>query len=136
MGDLDPDRGTPVLPSNATPAEVVDAYFTAFAARDFDRLRECLSDGAFSHRSPIAAIDDADTYAAYMSRIGPVLEGLERRRTFVDGDEVCAIVEYRIRLSELMKVSVATWFRVAGGRITAIENFFDATEYRRMIEIP
>jgi len=124
-----------VLPSNATPAEVVDAYFAAFAARDFDRLRECLNDGAFSHRSPIAAIDDADTYAAYMSRIGPVLEGLERRRTFVDGDEVCAIVEYRIRLSELMKVSVATWFRTAGGRIAAIETFFDATEYRRMIEL-
>jgi ketosteroid isomerase-like protein len=125
-----------VLPWNATPAEVVDAYFTAFAARDFDRLRECLSDGAFSHRSPIAAIDDADTYAAYMSRIGPVLESLERRRTFVDGDEVCAIVDYRIRISELMHAPVVSWFRVANGRIAAIETFFDATEYRRMIEIP
>ena len=124
-----------MLPSNATPAEVVDAYFAAFAARDFDALRGCLSDGPFSHCSPIAAIDDADTYAAYMSRIGPVLEGLDRRRTFVDGDEVCAIVDYRIRISELMEVPAATWFRVAGGRIVAIEAFFDATEYRRMIEV-
>ena len=124
-----------MLPSNATPADVVDAYFAAFADRDFDRLRDCLTDGAFSHRSPIAAIDDADTFAAYMSRIGPVLEGLQRRRTFVDGDEVCAIVDYRIRLSELMLVPVVTWFKTGGGRIVAIETFFDATEYRRMIEI-
>lgn len=124
-----------MLPQTATPAEVVDAYFAAFAARDFDALRDCLSDGPFSHRSPIAAIDDADTFAAYMSRIGPVLEGLDRRRTFVDGDEVCAIVDYRIRISELMHASVVTWFRVAGGRIVAIETFFDATEYRRMIEV-
>ena len=124
-----------MLPSNATPADVVDAYFAAFADRDFDRLRDCLTDGAFSHRSPIAAIDDADTFAAYLSRIGPVLEGLQRRRTFVDGDEVCAIVDYRIRLSELMLVPVVTWFKTGGGRIVAIETFFDATEYRRMIEI-
>jgi limonene-1,2-epoxide hydrolase len=70
-----------------------------------------------------------------MSRIGPVLEGLDRRRTFVDGDEVCAIVDYRIRLSELMQASVVSWFRVEAGRIVSIENFFDATEYRRMIEV-
>jgi limonene-1,2-epoxide hydrolase len=114
---------------------VVDSYFAAFAARDFDALRVCLTDGPFSHRSPIAAINDADTFAAYMSRIGPVLEGLERRRTFVDGDEVCAIVDYRIRISELMQVPVVSWFRIASGRIVAIESFFDATEYRRMIEI-
>jgi limonene-1,2-epoxide hydrolase len=124
-----------VLSSNATPAEVVDAYFAAFSARDFDAMRACLTDGSFSHRSPIAAINDPDTYAAYMSRIGPVLEGLDRRRTFVDGDEVCAIVHYRIRLSELMQASVVSWFRVEAGRIVSIENFFDATEYRRMIEV-
>jgi ketosteroid isomerase-like protein len=40
-----------------------------------------------------------------------------------------------MRLSELMVVPVAIWFRVAGGRIRSIETFFDATEYRRMIEI-
>lgn len=124
-----------MLPLNATPTEVVDAYFAAFVARDFDAMRACLTDGPFSHRSPIAAIDDADTYAAYMSRIGPVLEGIDRRRTFVNGDEVCAIVDYRIRLSELMEAPVVAWFRVAGGRIVAIETFFDATEYRRMIEV-
>ena len=124
-----------MLSPNATPAEVVDAYFAAFAARDFDALRACLTDGQFKHRSPIAAIDDADTFAAYMSRIGPVLEGLERRRTFIDGQDVCAIVEYRIRISELMQAPVVTWFRVADGRIVSIETFFDATEYRRMVEV-
>jgi len=118
-----------------TPAQVVDAYFDAMADRDFDRLRTCLADTGFTHRSPLAAIRDADTYAAYVSRVGPVLEGLDRRRTFVDGDEVCAILDYRMRLSELMVVPVAIWFRVAGGRIRSIETFFDATEYRRMIEI-
>ena len=124
-----------VVPSNATPAELVDAYFAAFAARDFDALRACLSDGPFSHRSPIATIKDADTFAAYISRIGPVLEGIARRRTFVDGDEVCAIVDYRIRLSDLMEVPVAIWFKVAGNRIVALETFFDASEYRRMIDV-
>jgi len=118
-----------------TPAEVVDAYFDAMAARDFDRLRTCLADTGFSHRSPIAAIGDPDTYALYISRIGPVLEGLDRRRTFVDGEEVCAILDYRMRLSELMVVPVVIWFRVADGRICSIETFFDATEYRRMIEV-
>ena len=118
-----------------TPVEVVDAYFDAMAARDFDRLRTCLADAGFAHRSPIAAIRDPDTYAAYISRIGPVLESLERRRTFVDGDEVCAILDYRMRLSEVMVIPVVIWFRVTGGRICSIETFFDATEYRRMIDV-
>lgn len=120
---------------SSTPAEVVDAYFDAMAARDFDRLRTCLADSGFSHRSPIAAIRDPDTYAAYISRVGPVLEGLDRRRTFVDGDEVCAILDYRIRLSEVMVVPLVVWFQVVDGRIRSIETFFDASEYRRMIEI-
>ncbi len=124
-----------MLPANATPAEVVDAYFEAFAARDFDRMRGCLADQAFQHRSPIAHISDPDLYAAYMSRIGPVLESLERRRTFIDGDEVCTIVDFRIRISDLMVAPVVMWFRVAAGRIAAIETFYDATEYRRMIEL-
>jgi ketosteroid isomerase-like protein len=34
-----------------------------------------------------------------------------------------------------MEAPVVAWFRVAGGRIVAIETFFDATEYRRMIEV-
>lgn len=118
-----------------SPAQVVDAYFDAMAARDFDRLRTCLSNTRFTHRSPVAAISDPDTYAAYISRVGPVLDGLERRRTFVDGDEVCAILEYRIRLSELIVVPVVLWFRVVNGRIVSIETFFDASEYRQMIGI-
>ena len=124
-----------MLPSNVTPAQVVDSYFAAFAARDFDALRACLTDGPFSHRSPIASIDRADTFAALQTRRDHDACALDRRRTFVDGDEACAIVSYRIRLSDLMEVPVATWFRMAGGRIVAIETFFDATEYRRMIEI-
>lgn len=124
-----------MLPPNPTPAQLVDAYFDAFAARDFDALRACLSDGPFHHRGPITTIDDAETFAAYISRVGPVLDGIERRRTFVSGDEVCAIVDYRIRISELMVVPVAIWFRIAAGRIAAIETFFDASEYRRMLEV-
>ena len=124
-----------MLPPNATSAEVVDAYFAALAARDFEALRACLTDGPFVYSSPIASIADADSFAAHMSRIGPVLEGLERRRTFVDGDEVCAIVEYRVRISDLMRGGVVNWFRIANGRIVSVETFFDATEYRRMTEV-
>ena len=40
-----------------------------------------------------------------------------------------------MRLSEVMVIPVVVWFRVAAGRISSIETFFDATEYRRMIEI-
>ncbi|HEX7043312.1 MAG TPA: nuclear transport factor 2 family protein [Burkholderiales bacterium] len=115
-----------------SPRDVVDEYFAALAARDFEQARRWLADEGFSTRSPIAVFDDADAYIADISRVGPILEGVRRRRTLADGEEVCAIVEYVTHLERRLVSPVAYWIRVRNGRIVTIESFFDASAYAQM----
>lgn len=121
--------------SEATPEQVVDAYFDALGARDFDRVRSYLADEGFTYRSPIAQFDRASDFVRDISRVGPILEGIEHRRTFVDGDEVCRIVNFKTRMDSLQVTPVVHWSKVQRGKIVAIETFFDAREYARLFEV-
>lgn len=118
-----------------TPKQVVDAYFAALGARDFERVRSFLADSGFSYRSPISRFDRATAFVNDISRIGPILESIEHRRTFVDGNEVCCIVDFKTRMDSLQVTPVVHWSRVENGKIVAIETFFDAREYARLFEV-
>ncbi len=116
------------------PREVVEAFMDALAQRDFERAGTFLSRPGFSYRGPTDDFDDADTFIADISRIGPILERIERRRTFVDGEDVCVIYTFYASMPELNKTRVAQWFKVDNGLITGIEVFFDARAYLAMFE--
>ena len=115
--------------------DVVNAYLDAIAARDFARVRELLADEGFSNRSPISTFDDADAFVADISRVGPILERIERRRQFVEGEQVCVIVNYVTHMDQRRVTPVVHWMRIAGGKIAAIETFFDARAYAEMFEL-
>ena len=114
------------------PELVAHAYLDAINARDFDRARHFLADDRFYQRSPIGTFEDADAYVADISRVGAILEGIERRRTFVDGDEVCLMVNYITRMDGRQVTPVVYWMRVDGDKICSIETFFDARGYDEM----
>ena len=116
-----------------TSGRVVAAFIDAIETRDFERAREYLSDTRFSYRSPVSRTDNADTCISLISRIGPILEHIERRRTFVEGSEVCSILHYRTTMENLREVPVVQLATVNAGKITALEVFFDASEYNRML---
>ena len=117
------------------PLEVVDAYFRALAARDFQRVRQLLADRGFTSHSPISEFSDADAYITDIARVGPILEAIERRKTFVDGADVCAIVAYVTRMDRRQVSSVVHWMRVDAGKIVSVETFFDARRYAAMFEV-
>jgi len=122
--------------SPAKPADVVSAFLDAFSARDFERVRNYLSDESFSYQSPIDTFSDADTFIASMSRVGPILERIERTRTFVDGNVVCSVLMVHTTMDMLKGVIVVHVATVVDGRITVLESVFDATEYNKMIVPP
>lgn len=121
--------------SRPTPRQVVDAYFEAFAARDFDRMLAYLSDQRFSYRSPISRFDRAAAFVADISRIGPILEGIEQRKTFCEGRDVCSILDFKVRMGRLQVTPVVHLATVKNSRIVAIETFFDAREYAKLFEV-
>lgn len=114
------------------PAEVVSRYFAALASRDFELMRSLLADEDFRSRSPLSSYRDADAYIANISRVGLILERLLTRKIFVDGADVCTILDFQFRISELQTVVVAQWSTVRRGKIVSIETIFDASEYLAM----
>ena len=121
--------------TSPTAPEIVDAYLAAIAARDFQRARSYLSDRGFSTRSPISTFTSADAYITDISRVGAILERLHRRKTFADGDEVCAIVDYVTHMHQRLVSPVVHLMRVQDGKIVSIESFFDARAYAEMFEL-
>ena len=114
--------------------KIVAAYLDALEDRDFERLRSFLSDSGFSYRSPVSETDDADTFIIIVSRVGPILEGIERVRTFVDGSDVCSILKFRTTMEAIREIPVVQLTTVVAGRIVAMEVFFDASAYNRMFD--
>ena len=118
-----------------TPVAVVNAYLDAFEDRDFERARQYLSDTAFRYHSPVSEADNADAFTINISRIGPILERIERRKVFTQGNEVCIIMHLITTMEHLKDVPVVQLATVVDGWITDMVVFFDASEYNRMFEI-
>ncbi len=118
-----------------SPESVVNAYLDSLEAGDFARVRRCLLDSGFTNRSPISAFDDADAFVADISRVSAILERIERRRMFVNGDEVCVILNYVTHMHKRQVTPVVHWMRLSGDRIASIETFFDARIYEELFQL-
>ena len=119
--------------SQQSPESIVTAFIDAIEARDFECARGYLSGAQFAYRSPVSKVDNADDFISIISRIGPILVKIERRKTFVDGGDVCSILNYRTTMEALKEVPVVQLATVVAGKIISLEAFFDASEYNKMI---
>lgn len=123
------------LVNEPRPEQVVHGWLGAVADRDFERARRYLSDLCFAHTSPISTGANADAYVADISRVGAILESVELRQTFVNGDHVCAIVNYVTHMDKRRVTPVVHLMTVDGDKITSIETFFDARAYAEMFTV-
>jgi len=113
--------------------EVVSALLDAFEAREFEQARDFLSGETFSYQSPIESFSSADEFIASISRVGPILERIERCKTFVNGNDVCSVLKIHTTMDTTNAATVVQVTTVVDGKVTAMEAIFDATEYNKMI---
>jgi hypothetical protein len=114
------------------PEEIVHAYLNAIETRDFSLARHFLANRGFSYRSPVFDFDNADAFIAAISGVGPILERIDRRRTFVADNEVCSILTFVTSWSTPRSTDVVQWVTVEDDKIVAMETFFDGRAYREM----
>lgn len=115
-----------------SPEEIVQAYLDAIESRNFSLARRFLANHGFSYRSPVFDFDNPDAFIASISGVGPILERIERRRTFVAGNEVCNILTFVTNWSTPRTTNVVQWVTVESDKIVAMETFFDGRAYREM----
>ena len=114
------------------PLSIVNAYLAAHLARDYETMRGLLADQGFCYRSPIASFDRADDFIQFAAMSSGIILDREIRKVFVDGEDICHFLTYRIQISEKLSVEAAQWSRVHEGRIQRIEAVFDASVYREL----
>jgi hypothetical protein len=111
---------------------LVEAYLAARDAHDYRRARTFLADRGFVYESPISRFDSADAFLDYIALTSGIILAVETRKVFVDGSDVCHLLNYRVQISEKFAATVVHWATVQGGRIVRIETVFDASEYRKL----
>ena len=110
----------------------IDAYLDALGRGDLAGARACLADSGFSFTAPIGTYADADTFVNRVWGVLGILEGIDRRRRFIDGRDVMDVLVFRTRFDDAERTDIVQWAQVEGGRIQRLELFFDAHDYKSM----
>jgi ketosteroid isomerase-like protein len=112
-------------------ARLAEDFFAAWTGKDFSRARALLHDD-LSFQGPIDSFDDADAYVRAIEGLSQIVTGADKRKVFVDGDDVCVI--YDLKTAPVPSAPTAEWYRVRDGRIASIQVFFDARPFAPLSE--
>jgi hypothetical protein len=114
----------------ASAGEVVHRFHTAVGAGDFTTARKLLHDD-LSFQGPIDTFDMADDYVAALQKLSAIVKGVDVKKQFVDGNDVCVLYDL-ITNTPAGTSFVSEWFRVEEDRIAAIRVVFDARPFAAM----
>jgi ketosteroid isomerase-like protein len=107
-------------------AQVAEAFLDAWTSKDFDHARQLLHDD-LSFDGPIDRFTDADSYLRAVEGLSQIVTGIDKRKVFADGDDVCVI--YDMHTGPVPDARIAEWYTVRDGRIAAISAVFDARPF-------
>ena len=111
-------------------AEVVQGFMAAMGKGDFVTARKYL-DTHLSLQGPIETFHQAEPYLESLRKLHPIIDRVEVKKMFVDGDDVCLLYDL-VTKTPAGTAFVAEWHHVAGDRISAIRVVFDARPFAAM----
>jgi SnoaL-like domain len=115
----------------ASAAQVAEEFFDAWTSKDFTRARELLHDD-LSFTGPIDTFSEADAYVQSLRGLSQIITGVDRRKVFVDGDDVCVI--YDLHTAPVPEARVAEWYTVRDVKIATVSVVFDARPFAPLFE--
>jgi ketosteroid isomerase-like protein len=112
-------------------AHVAEDFFDAWTSKDFEQARALLHDD-LSFEGPIDSFSDADSYLASLQQLSGIVTGVEKRKVFVDGDDVCVI--YDLKTAPVPSSRTCEWYRVRDGKVASVSVVFDARPFAPLFE--
>jgi len=103
---------------------VVQDYLTHLKAKDLSSQRELLKDD-LSFEGPFDRFDRADDYHEALGHLIPIVDDIEVKKIFVDGNDVCVVYDM-VTSTPVGTASIVEWHTVDGDKISAIRVYFDA----------
>src|ERR1700753_1219333 len=104
------------------PRALATAYFEAWQANDFGRLRPLLADDA-TFSGPLGTADSGDECVAGLEGMSKMMTGLDITRMVVDGPDV--MTWYDLLTDGAPPIATVNWMHVEDGRIKRIRATFD-----------
>ena len=115
-----------------TAVEVVQSFNDALGKGDVVVARKLLHDH-LSFRGPIDTFDKPEPYLEALAKLHPIVQRIDVKKTFVDGNDVCILYEM-VTKTPAGTAFIADWFHVKGDKIAAIRTVFDARPFAAMFE--
>ena len=115
-----------------SPQQTAEAYFEAWSNKDFDGARSLLHDDV-SFLGPFDTFDNADDLIQAITGLGQLIKGLEMRRVFTNGQDVCIIYDL-VPNKAVASVPIAEWYQVRDGKISAISIIFDTGAFSAIFD--
>lgn len=103
---------------------VVGKYQEAMGKGDWKAARSLLRDN-LEFQGPLDTFHKADDYIAALQRLSPMLEGVDVKRIFSEGDDVAVLCDLRFKPPMPSKMYVVEWYTVSGDKISRVQVVFD-----------
>jgi hypothetical protein len=103
-------------------ADVAAAYFEAWKAGDFPRLRSILADDV-TFDGPLGHASNAEECISGLQRMSQIMTDIIIRKTFVDGADV--LTWFDLHTAQTDPLPTVNWRHVENGKITSIRVTFD-----------
>jgi hypothetical protein len=111
-------------------AEIVQAFKQALGSGDVAGARKLLHDH-LSFQGPIDKFDKPEPYLEALNKLHPIVERIDMKKMFVDGDDVCLLYDM-VTKTPAGTAFIAEWLHVKGGKIASIRTVFDARPFAAM----
>jgi hypothetical protein len=92
-------------------------------------------DDNLSFQGPLDTFHRPDEFLAAISRLSGIVRRVDVKKVFVDGSDVCVLYDM-VTDTPAGTAFIAEWFRVTGGKITAIRVVFDARPFAALFGKP
>jgi ketosteroid isomerase-like protein len=103
--------------------DVVTSYQEAMAKGDWKGARAHLRDN-LEFRGPLDTFHKADDYITALQRLYPMVEKVDVKRVFAEGDDVVVLCDLHFK-PPMPAIYVVEWYGVSEGKIARVQVVFD-----------
>ena len=113
--------------TNANAREIVERYQAALGKGDFATARTLMQD-TMTFQGPLDTFNTADQYLESLKRLASIIQRIDLKKVFVDGDDVCVLYDM-VTNTPAGTAFIAEWYQVSGGKIASLRAVFDARPF-------
>jgi ketosteroid isomerase-like protein len=109
--------------ASPTAGAIVQSYQTALGTGDFATARSFMQD-SMTFIGPLESFSSADDYLASLKRLATIIQRIDLKHVFVDGDDVCVLYDM-VTNTPAGTAFIAEWYQVRDGTIASLRALFD-----------